>query len=111
LAKNKNGRWMDATVNGLATNINGDLTSEASKKLQRQVLEMSLAALSDLPTEVRSHTSMTMAINPEDLPAAKEMITKFRRELCSFLEHNPNPLHVYQLGISLFPLTKMEKLK
>jgi uncharacterized protein (TIGR02147 family) len=107
----KNGRWVDATANGLATNINGDFTSEASKKLQKQVLLISLEALEELPTQVRNHTSMTMTmtINAEDIPEAKDMIKKFRRELCAFFERNKKPNHVYQLGVSLYPLTKLEK--
>ena len=102
------GKWLDTTPKGYATNINGDLTSPASRKLQRQVLEMSLDALENLPTEVRNHNSMTMAIDPTDLPAAKEMIKNFRRELCAFLERNEKPKSVYQLAISLYPLTKQE---
>lgn len=108
LETSEDGNWLDTTPNSYATNINGDLTSPASKKLQRQVLEMSLNALEDLPTEVRNHTSMTMAIDPADLPVAKEMIKKFRRELCVFLERNQNPKSVYQLAVSLYPLTKQE---
>lgn len=106
LSISKNGKWVDNTTNGYATNINQDLTSQASKKLQRQVLEMALRALEELPTDVRSQTSMTMAISPEDLPEAKVMIKNFRRELCSFLEKNKKPTQVYNLGISLYPISK-----
>lgn len=102
----KNGKWVDKTPSGYVTNINGELTSQAAKKLQRQILEMSLKALEELPTAVRNHTSMTMAINPEDLSVAKEKITKFRRELCAFLNRNKAPTKVYQLAVSLFPLSK-----
>jgi uncharacterized protein (TIGR02147 family) len=101
----KNGKWIDTTANGSATNINQDLTSQASKKLQRQVLEKAIEALENLPTDVRSQTSMTMAIHPEDLDQAKVMIKNFRRELCAFLEKNKKPTQVYNLGISLYPLT------
>jgi len=102
------GKWVDTTFEGLATNITDDLSSQASRKLQRQVLEMSLKALEELPTSVRNHTSMTMAINPEDLDEAKKKIKKFRRELCLFFERNRKPTQVYNLGISLYPITKSE---
>jgi len=101
----KNGKWVDTTANGNATNINQDLTSQASKKLQRQVLEMGIQALENLPTEVRSQTSMTMAIHPKDLPQAKIMIRDFRRELCAYFEKSKKPTQVYNLGISLYPVT------
>lgn len=103
-----NGKWVDTSTNGLATNINDDLTSQASKKLQKQILEMAIQALETLPTHVRNHTSITMAINPEDLPEAKMRIKNFRRELCDFFERNKKPTQVYNLGISLYPVTKVE---
>jgi uncharacterized protein (TIGR02147 family) len=102
----RNGKWTDNTTSGSATNINQDLTSHASKKLQQQVLEKAIHALEELPTSIRSQTSMTMAIHPEDLDTAKNMIKIFRRDLCAFFEKNKNPTHVYQLGISLYPLSK-----
>lgn len=102
----KNGKWIDNTTNGYATNINQDLTSQASKKLQKQVLEMAIRALEELPTEVRSQTSMTMAVCPQDLPKAKDMIRNFRRELCAFVEKNKKPTKVYNLSISLYPISK-----
>jgi transcriptional regulator with XRE-family HTH domain len=103
-----NGKWVDTSLDGYATNIQDDLTSAASKKLQKQVLEMSITALEEVPVKDRNHTSMTMALNPEDLAEAKKRITTFRRELCAFLERNKKPTQVYQLGISLYPLTKIK---
>ena len=99
-------KWIDTSADGLLSNINDDLTSHAHKKLQKQILEMSIKALEELPTQVRNHTSMTMAINPEDLPEAKRRIQDFRRELCAFFESNKKPTQVYHLGVSLYPVSK-----
>jgi uncharacterized protein (TIGR02147 family) len=90
---------------GNATNINGHLTSGASKRLQKQLLEKSMRALEELPIEVRNHTSITVAINSKSLEEAKEKIKNFRRHLCAFFEQDKNPNEVYQLQISLYPLT------
>ena len=90
---------------GFATNISGNLTSAGSKKLQKQILEQSIEALMTLPTDVRNHTSMTMAIDPKLLPEAIERIKKFRRELSEFLETQGTPTEVYQMSLSLFPIT------
>lgn len=103
---NEKGQWLDTTENGFATNIQMDVTTAAARKLQLQILEKAADALKEVAIELRDHTSMTMAINPEDLPAAKEKIKKFRRELCVFLERNKKPTQVYQLGIALYPVTK-----
>jgi uncharacterized protein (TIGR02147 family) len=102
----KGKRWIDATSEGLLTNINGDLSSQASRKLQAQILQKSILALEELPITVRSHTSMTMAIDPKDLPEAKKHIQEFRRKLCTFFESNKNPKEIYHLNVSLYPVTK-----
>lgn len=97
------------TSSGFSTNISGNLTSQASRHLQRQILEQAIAALVKLPIEVRNHTSMTMAVDPALLPQAIEKITNFRRELCEFLESSAAPKEVYQLALALFPITQIEK--
>lgn len=105
------GKWVDCSANGLATNINGNVTSAASKKLQRQILEKSIQALAEVPIEKRNHTSGTFAMNPEDLPIAIEQIKKFRRKLGLLLESNPVTKQVYQLSISLYPVTNIQENK
>lgn len=87
--------------------VTQELTSAALRTYQKAILEKSSAAVDSVPLERRSHTSMTMAIDPRDLAEAKERIKKFRRELCEFLQREGVvPLQVYQLGIGLFPLTQ-----
>ncbi len=106
------GRWVDTTADGLATNILDDLTSAASRKLQKQILEMSLRALEEMPTtELRSHTSLTLAIHPEDIPMAKEKIKQFRRELVEMFESNKRPTEVYHVNVSLYPITKISRAR
>lgn len=99
------------TSNGFSTNISGNLTSQASKQLQKQILQQSIEALQHVPIELRNHTSMTMAIDPDLMPEAIERIKKFRRELNTFLESKSKPKEVYQLSISLFPISQVSKLK
>lgn len=107
LIRIENGNWTDAS-SGFSTNIDDGLTSAGSRKLQRQILEQSIRAMMELPTEVRNHTSMTMAIDPERVTDAVALIKKFRRELSEMLELSGKPKEVYQLSISLFPVTKIE---
>lgn len=106
LEKDDNDRFYEVN-NGFATNISGNLTSIGSKKLQQQILEQSMEALRSLPIEFRNHTSMTMAIDHKLLPEAIERIKKFRRELSDFLETAGVPTEVYQLSLSLFPVTQI----
>lgn len=97
------------TSDGFSTNISGNLTSNASRALQKQILEQAIHALVSLPIEVRNHTSMTMAVDPKLMPEAIEKIKKFRRELCVFLESSSAPKEVYQLSVALFPVTQISK--
>lgn len=98
------GSWTIRVKNN--TNFTDELTvSAAARSLQRQVLEKALAALEETPLERRDQTSMTMAIDSKKLPAAIEKISKFRRELCAFLQTEVEPDEVYHLSISLYPVT------
>lgn len=92
----------------LLTGYTPGQTSAAQKELQRQVLRMALDAIDDVPMAERDMTNMTMAIDVDKLPEAKKLITKFRRELCAFLEDGERT-RVYQLGIQLYPISKMTK--
>jgi uncharacterized protein (TIGR02147 family) len=98
------------TSSGFSTNISENLTSNGSKQLQKQILEQSIDALMNVPLELRNHTSMTMAINPKHLPEAIVRLTKFRRELCEYLESQGDPLEVYQLSLSIFPITNISNI-
>lgn len=77
----------------------------ATRKLQKQVLEMGVHALENIPVEERDQSSMTMAIDSKLLPQARAKIKRFRRELCRFLKSSPHQDQVYQLGVSLYPLS------
>lgn len=54
--------------------------------------------------DLSDYSSMTMAIDCELLPEAKELILNFRRQLMRFLESGKKT-EVYKLNIQLFPLT------
>jgi len=105
----KDGRWVNASGNN--TTIGNDFTAAAFRKLQRSVLEGALKAVDETAIEVRDQTSMTMAINSEQIPLAKEKIKKFRRELTALLQKDQKKDSVYQLGISFYPLTEVKDLE
>ncbi|MCO4755645.1 MAG: TIGR02147 family protein, partial [Bacteriovoracaceae bacterium] len=73
------------------------------KRFHKQHIGKSLNAIDNVPVELRDITTMTMAIDIEKLPDAKELIKKFRRDLCNFLE-NDKKNNVYNLNIQLIPL-------
>lgn len=104
LVIDKAGTWTDQSE--FVTTLHSHLTSAAQRKHQKQVLSQAQKALEDIPIELRDQTSVTMAIPVSELPLIKEKIKTFRRDLCASLALNPTKDEVYQLAISLFPISK-----
>jgi len=84
------------------------LTNSALKRHQRQVLEKAVDSLENDPIEARNVSSMTMAIDPALLPAAREMIETFSQNLCAFLESGRRK-QVYELGVVLYPIQQRSR--
>jgi len=103
----KNKRWVKSQAH---ITTGSDFSSIALRRLQLQFLEKAKQSLLIDPIEERDLTSMTMAIDSTKLHEAKKKITKFRRELCQFLETG-NRDRLYTLTVNLFPLTHREKKK
>lgn len=94
----------------LITNHSNVNTSAAHKELQKQFIEKALLAVDEVVSEEKDITSMTMAINEENLEKARELIKKFRRDMCALLEDGEQS-RVYNLGIQLYPISgKQEKI-
>lgn len=105
---NKDTSW--EITEGHTTTLGTVETHSALRQMQKQILEKAIAALENTPVERRDQSGMTMAIDSSRLPAAKEKVKKFRRELCDFLEGGTKKDSVYQLSISLYPLVDESKL-
>lgn len=108
LIKNKDDIWTDASENGELTHLTPSTSSDAARKFQCQLLELSKRSVQETPISRRNHTSMTLSFDPEDLSQAIERIAEFRRSFAR--EFRPqNAKEVYQLQISFFPLTKQKE--
>jgi uncharacterized protein (TIGR02147 family) len=106
LLKTKRGNWEDSSKDGKLTHISPGITSAAARKHQIQLLDLSKKAVQEVDIQKRNHTSMTMAIHLDDLPAAIERIALFRRQFAEEFQSKRKAEEVYQLQIGLFPLTK-----
>lgn len=91
------------------TNIDDPRIAQARRQLQKQILEKALAALENVPIEKRDQSSMTLAMDSRKLPEARRRILKFRRSLTRFLESGGTPDQVFNLSISLYPLTPSQE--
>jgi len=99
----RDGSWKNRS--GLNTTISNKFSTAAFRILQRQVLEMGVEAMETIPYEERDQSSMTVAVDAKLLLEAKQMIKSFRRRLAKYLKEKGTPDEVYQLGISLYPVS------
>lgn len=80
-------------------------TSPALRKQQAEIIDRSRQALENQSIDLRSTTGMTMCIDPDKIPLAKNMINEFMFRLCELLESGKRK-EVFQLSVSLFSLEK-----
>jgi plasmid maintenance system antidote protein VapI/DNA-binding MarR family transcriptional regulator len=90
------------------TTTGNDIPSAAVRASQKQSLEQAIAALEDVAIELRDISAVTMAVDLKKLPAAKQLIRQFRRQLAALLETGQRT-EVYNLNIQLVPVTKPEQ--
>jgi transcriptional regulator with XRE-family HTH domain len=95
-------------VGGNLSTMDHDITTEALRSYQKEMLYKAEDAINYVPLKKRSSTGVTMAISSEKLEQAKAMIGRFRRKISKFLEEGETKDEVYHIYISLFPLTNTE---
>jgi len=84
-------------------------TTPALRAFHRQLLEKAIHSLENDSPESRDFTGWTLAIDPDRLPEARNLIETFASNLCSFLCSGKQK-KVYQLELCLYPLqTNQEK--
>ncbi|RYZ92129.1 MAG: TIGR02147 family protein [Proteobacteria bacterium] len=91
-----------------SSSILNTVTSKAHRDQQAAILETAISAVQNVPIELRSQSSMTMAIDTQNLDKARALIKKFRREMGRLLSDSDDLDSVYQLSVSLFPLSKID---
>lgn len=103
LKRDKDGGYFKASAQ--LSSVDKSVTQTAFRKNQKQFLEKAIFSLEQNSIQERSHTSMTMAIDPDKLPCARKMISEFNQVLCAFLESG-NKKQVYNMSIALYPIQK-----
>lgn len=105
LLEEKRGRLVG--TNDHITTADKHLTSPALKRHTKQSLEKALYSLENDPIEDRSHSYMTMAIDPLKINEAKKLIEDFTNKMSAYLESGRRT-RVYEFGVYLYPLQKKE---
>lgn len=110
IQKNPDGS-LTLCVGDTSTITYGETTAAAQRFHQKSLLELSTQKLEGVDLDNRSHTSVTMAIPLKKVALAKQMIREFRSKLQRTLQEvTENNDEVFQLQVSFFPLTKIEKI-
>ncbi len=93
--------------NALHLKTDDDISLAALREHHKKIIEKSMTALNEVPVEFRDITSMTLPVNMEQLPKAKEIIRKFQDDMLHLLNQNPRT-EVYHLSVALFPANKID---
>jgi len=77
---------------------------------QQQMMELAIRSIQIGPTlGKRSHTGLVIAVSSSQWLKAVEKIDQFRKEMHELLVNSDGLDQVYQLAISLYPVTKKSK--
>jgi transcriptional regulator with XRE-family HTH domain len=99
-------RWVDKS--GEARISIDTLRRELLEEQQQQNRRLSASAIRRVPTSMRDHSSITMAVNSAALPRAFELIARFRQQLVEVLQDGPAD-DVYQIDWAVFPVTTIKR--
>lgn len=83
--------------------------SSAIRQAHREDLRLADRSLSEDPMEIRDLFSMTVAVDPDKVPMARDMIRQFHKDLVRFLQAGERS-SVYLFGTKLIPLSDREAL-
>lgn len=97
----KQGSWVRTHTSFTTTR---EVPSKALVEAHKKDLLKAIDILQTTPPEFRSFTSVTMPISMAKIGEAKELIRKFRRNLCLLMEAGSKD-EVYNLNIQLYPVT------
>lgn len=85
-----------------------DIESQALQVSHIENLNLGKEKLEKVPVDKRDYSSITIAINPDKIPAAKAVVREFQEKLYALLSQGEKT-EVYQFNCQLFPLTNLEK--
>ena len=71
------------------------------------MLELAKHGLEEIPREDRDISSITMSMSRERFEQVRLMMQEFREQLIALARTDPHPQRVYQVGLQVFPLSKM----
>lgn len=77
------------------------------RAFQKTMIDLAGESLERHPRDLRDITTLTLALDLDDLPEARERLRTLRESLLRLSSESPAPRHVFQLNLQLFPLTRV----
>lgn len=102
-------RWTDKS--GDAEFHGASLTETACNQMNREIHELAVEAIERIPSQHRAHRQVVFALDSRKLPRLKMLADEFMKELRSLAAEVDTKDDVYQVEISLFPITILKKAK
>lgn len=109
LTQAKNGKWVQSSAN--ITTMQNDFTTQALRARQKQILELGIRAIDEIPYEMRIQGSITIAMSSKRLPEVRKRVQQFRKQLCAILQKDKERDAVYELVTSFYPMTAVKGSK
>ena len=101
------GKWTDKS--GDAVSSVEDFANLAVQRLAAQVKRASQNAKE--ATDYRYHSSTTVAVDTTKIDAVIGLFQKFEHELSQYLSSADEPDDIYQIELSLFPITNLKNIE
>ena len=104
LEKDEQGHYSQS--NRSVTTGNLDVTSLAIREMHRQMGELGVQSLDQVPVAERDISGLTIGISETAYEKITKEIAEFRRRISSIVMEDSGEERVYRLNVQLFPLTK-----
>ena len=102
-------RWVDTS--GDAEFQSATLTEAARNQMNREIHEQAIDAIQRVPSKHRVHRQVVVALDSKKLPQLQALADEFVSELRTLASESDAKDDVYQVEISLFPVTTLKKTR
>ena len=104
LNKTDDGKYEQASKAITTGNI--EFTSLSVREMHRQMGELAVRSLDEVPVDERNVSGMTFGVSEEAYQRITQEIADFRRRVTAIAMQDTEENRIYRLNVQLFPLTK-----
>jgi uncharacterized protein (TIGR02147 family) len=102
-------RWIDKS--GDAEFHSVALTEAACNQMNQEIHELAVQAIKRVASQRRAHRQMVLAVDSTKLPRLMVLADELMKEIRSLASESDTKDDVYQVEISLFPVTTLKRIR